>query len=74
MDYVCAKSWQIGMLGSIFLFGIVLGCIVSRFGDTKGRRPVYLVGYVLNLCGVLPMILTKSPIVVQICLLIFGLY
>lgn len=74
MDYVCAESWQIGMLGSVFLFGIVLGCaLVTRKGDTKGRRPVYLAGFILNLCGVLPLVFSRSPIVVQLCLLTFGI-
>lgn len=45
---------MIGLMGAAFLFGIVVGCsTLTRMGDVKGRKPIYLIGMILNLgCSV----------------------
>ena len=44
----CVSSITIGLFGSCFLVGIVLGSLtVTRVGDIKGRRQGFMLGLVI---------------------------
>ena len=41
----CADSWQVGMFGSLFFVGHVMGStLLSEYGDTIGRIPMIRFG------------------------------
>ena len=63
-----------GLLGSSFLTGIVVGCMtLTRLGDKHGRKPIYMIGIVLNICFVMG-ILTISNKFFAFCLIfVFGM-
>jgi MFS family permease len=61
MDFMCEPKWKIAIVGFMFLFGIVIGCVfVTPLGDKYGRRPLYLSGLILNLAIVIALIFTKT--------------
>lgn len=73
-NFECAPKWQLGLIGAVFLVGIVVGCsTVTKLGDYYGRRPVYLAGLFLNflLVGVLMML--KSVFGAYFCLFFLGI-
>ncbi|CDW89142.1 solute carrier family member 5 [Stylonychia lemnae] len=46
----CSDSFYIGLIGSFFLVGIVLGCLtLTRLGDILGRKPIFIVGMLLQI-------------------------
>ena len=48
LDMQCVSSITIGLFGSCFLVGIVLGSLtVTRVGDIKGRRQGFMLGLVI---------------------------
>lgn len=49
-DFYCEAKWKIGMMGFMFLVGIVLGCsTIARLGDVYGRKPIYNIGLLMHL-------------------------
>lgn len=73
LNFECAPKWQLGLIGSIFLVGIVVGCsTVTKFGDYYGRRPVYLMGLILNFVLVGILIISKNAIIAYVCLFFLG--
>jgi len=62
LDLICAPKWQIGSLGSLFLLGIVVGCLtITKLGDHYGRRPIYLAGLVMNFGLILILMFSIWP-------------
>lgn len=56
------------------MIGIVIGCSsVTKMGDYYGRRPVYLMGLILNFVLVGMLILLRNVIVVYFCLFMLGI-
>jgi MFS family permease len=57
LDFHCEDDIMIGLIGALFLMGIVVGCsTLTRLGDKIGRKPVYLIGLFMHLffmCGIL---------------------
>lgn len=46
----CAEPWEIGLMGSFFLAGIVVGCLtLTRLGDILGRKPIFIIGMLLQI-------------------------
>lgn len=44
-DLYCDSELKIGLFGSMFLAGIVVGSItLTRLGDLYGRKPVFIMG------------------------------
>jgi MFS family permease len=69
----CQPDYIVGLIGAIFLFGIVIGCsTVTRLGDVYGRKPVYLFGMIMHLLFVIGVVLSKNLILSFVLLLIFG--
>lgn len=45
LDLICESEITIGLFGSFFLAGIVLGSMtITRIGDIYGRRPGFMIG------------------------------
>ena len=56
------------------MIGIVIGCSsVTKMGDYYGRRPVYLMGLILNFVLVGMLIVLRNVIVVYFCLFMLGI-
>jgi len=49
-NFYCEAKLTIGMMGFMFLVGIVLGCAtIARLGDIYGRKPIYTLGLYMHL-------------------------
>ena len=45
----------------MFLLGIVIGCLtITKQGDVYGRKPIYLLGLIMQLVIVLALIISKN--------------
>lgn len=50
MDLLCTGSFEIGLLGSSLIFGcFVASFIIPRCADVYGRRPVFMLGLVIQI-------------------------
>ena len=57
----CEADEKIGLIGAVFLFGIVVGCLsLTRLGDIIGRKPIYLLGLIMHLGFMVFIILSHS--------------
>lgn len=71
LNMECSPKWLLGGLGFVFLLGIVIGCsTLTKLGDLYGRRPVYLLGQVMNLVLILA-IMTSTNLIADYFLLFF---
>ena len=58
LEIFCEPDWIVGLIGSLFIVGIVIGCMtLTRMGDIVGRRPIYLIGLVLHIFSLVSMII-----------------
>ena len=73
-DLYCAPKVYIGAIGFVFLLGIVIGCLtLTRFGDIYGRKPVYMLGLLMNAGICLEMTLSSNFWVTSVFLLMLGM-
>jgi MFS family permease len=73
LNFICAPGWKLGLVGSIFLVGIVVGCsFVTKMGDKYGRRPVYGAGLFINGSIIIVLLLQYNVIVAYFCLFMLG--
>ena len=73
MDLFCEPDIYIGLLGSTFLLGIVIGCLtLTRLGDVYGRKPIYVLGIVMHICFMGVVLVTTSLAVAYACVFLFG--
>ena len=73
LNFECVPKWELGIVGAVFLLGIVVGCsIVTKLGDIYGRKPVYLFGLVLNFVLVALLLFLKNVVIVYGCLFLLG--
>jgi hypothetical protein len=73
LDMNCVESWKVGMIGAVFLFGIVVGCVtLARLGDVLGRKPVYLIGLVMHLSLMVGLLLTSNLNLAFLLMFLFG--
>ena len=73
LNFICAPGWELGMVGSLFLVGIVVGCsFVTRLGDQYGRKPVYAAGLALNGTVIIVLLIQSNVIVAFICMFLLG--
>lgn len=74
LDLRCAESWRIGLLGSSFFVGAVLGNLfISGLGDSMGRIAVMRIGLVITAATYfLFMFVSRSLILDYILLTLFG--
>jgi MFS family permease len=65
---------MIGLIGALFLMGIVVGCsTLTRLGDKWGRRPIYLLGLVMHMFFMVGILFTTSKLLAYGLLFIFGM-
>ena len=65
---------MIGLIGAIFLMGIVIGCsTLTRLGDVYGRKPIYMIGLALHLFFMIGILTTKNVFFAYFLLFVFGL-
>jgi MFS family permease len=65
---------MMGLIGAVFLIGIVVGCsFVTRLGDVYGRKPVYLAGLTLNMLLILTLVVNKNVWVAYACIFLLGI-
>lgn len=76
-NFYCEAKWKIGMMGFMFLVGIVLGCAtIARLGDIYGRKPIYIIGLYMHLAfSVLICLFSgdNSIILLYAMLIFFGM-
>ena len=73
LNMTCAPKWMMGLIGAVFLIGIVVGCsFVTRLGDVYGRKPVYLAGLTLNLVLISILVVNKNVWVAYVCIFLLG--
>lgn len=74
LDFVCAPGWKLGLVGSLFLVGIVIGCsFITRLGDSYGRRVIYACGLAVNGTIIVVIVFSKSVILTYFCLFMLGI-
>jgi len=74
LDFYCQPDVMIGLIGALFLVGIVVGCSsLTRLGDVYGRKPIYMLGIGLHLFFMVGILWTTSQIFAYFLLFVFGL-
>jgi MFS family permease len=62
------------LVGATFLIGICVGCLfVTKLADIYGRKPVYLLGLILNFVIIAVLMLVNSVIPIFVCLFFLGI-
>ncbi len=62
------------MVGAIFLLGICVGCLfITKLADIHGRKPIYLLGLILNFVLITILIFVNSVIPIFVCLFFLGI-
>ena len=71
----CGQLWQIGLFGSIFFVGHVIGTtLLSEYGDTVGRLPMIRLGQGITLaCYMAIVFCTRSILVIYLLIFIIGM-
>lgn len=65
---------MLGGIGFVFLLGIVIGCsTITKLGDYYGRRPIYLLGQIMNLLIIICLIFSTSVYIDYFLLFMLGL-
>lgn len=70
----CEDEIMIGLIGAVFLMGIVIGCsTLTRLGDVVGRKPIFLLGLVMHLGFMVGIIISTNKIISYVLLFTFGM-
>jgi MFS family permease len=65
---------MIGLIGAMFLCGIVIGCMtLTRMGDVVGRKPIYMLGVVMHIGVMCGLILSKNAYFDFLLVFLFGM-
>jgi MFS family permease len=65
---------MIGLVGALFLLGIVVGCsTLTRLGDIYGRKPIYLLGLFMHVFFMIGIVSATNQIVGYFLLVILGM-
>lgn len=65
---------MIGLIGALFLIGIVIGCSsLTRLGDIVGRKPIYILGLSMHLFFMTGILISTNRMVSYGLLFIFGM-
>jgi MFS family permease len=74
LDDYCDTRLGIGMYGFVYLAGIVVGCLtVARMGDVWGRKPIYLIGMILNFFLTLGLVFSYNKYLTLVLLCVLGI-
>jgi len=73
LNFICAPGWKLGLVGSLFLVGIVVGCsFVTKMGDKYGRRPVYGAGLFINGSIIIILLVQYNVYIAYMCMFMLG--
>ena len=74
LDFYCEPDMMIGLIGALFLLGIVVGCsTLTRLGDVYGRKPIYLLGLFMHIFFMIGIIWSTNKFISYFLLFIFGM-
>ena len=74
LDFYCAPKWQLGLIGALFLVGIVIGSVsLTKLADHYGRKPIYFAGLLTNFMIVAIMMFTTSLVLSYVLIFCLGL-
>jgi len=74
MNFHCEPEYKIGLCGSFFLLGMVIGCLTfARLGDIHGRKPIFIIGMTIILFVMLAMTFTHNYLFVYFLLFCYGI-
>ena len=73
MELFCTSSFEIGLFGSLYFVGFMLGSLtLLRLADIFGRRPIYFLGIVLHLASLTLAIFIESLLSRYLCIAALG--
>ena len=73
MDFHCEPDYKIGLFGSCFLLGMVIGCLtLARLGDVHGRKKIFLLGMSCQLMATAGLLISRSELVDYLLLMLLG--
>ena len=73
LNLICEPSWKIGLIGSMYLLGWALGClVVPKLGDLYGRRIPYAASMAASLIFYLGLILSQNIYITMALFLLIG--
>ena len=73
MNLFCESSFKIGLIGSTYMLGIVLGSItLTRMGDTKGRKGAFIIGMFIQAGFTLGFLFIKDIEYVYVMVFVIG--
>ena len=73
LHLLCEPSWKIGLIGSMYLLGWALGClIIPRLGDIYGRKIPVAVSVGFSLFVYLGLILSQNIYLTMLLFLFIG--
>jgi len=65
---------MIGLIGAVFLAGIVIGCAtLTRLGDIYGRKPIYMMGIIMHLIFMAGILFVTKQYITYLLIFWFGL-
>jgi DHA1 family bicyclomycin/chloramphenicol resistance-like MFS transporter len=73
-EILCLDNFYIGMFGTCFLLGIVFGCLtLSRLGDIYGRKPIIIIGMLIQITCVGIIVLSKHLFICYFAMFFLGI-
>jgi MFS family permease len=73
LDFHCAPDFMVGLFGSFFLLGMVIGCLtLARMGDIYGRKKVFILGMVCQVAACGGLLVSRSAPIDYILMLVLG--
>ena len=74
ITYIIIIILLLGLFGSSFLVGIVIGCFtLARMGDIYGRKPIFLIGILIQTITFILMIFARNSMELDLLFLMFGI-
>jgi MFS family permease len=74
LDFYCEPDMMIGLIGALFLLGIVVGCsTLTRLGDVYGRKPIYMLGLFMHIFFMIGILWSTNKFISYFLLFIFGM-
>lgn len=73
LNFHCEPDYKIGLFGSCFLLGMVVGCVtLTRMGDVYGRKRVFLAGMCSQVLATIGLLVSHEQLIHYILLLVLG--
>ena len=60
-DLLCEQKWKIGLIGSMYFIGVIVGMsFVPPLSDAYGRKVIFIVTLIISVIAQLALILTND--------------